>query len=330
VRLRTPRWASLAHPVYRLEAQRRLENRSLLALRLGCVPSIFAATGLVLIAVAVTVFLSQFAWLGTWQQLSTTIPLLLGWVVGAMVLIQIGAGAIANILTIAQAAPMISGEVELQSWGLLRTTTLTLREIFFAKYAAALNQLRAPLFGLMMLRLASVLTALLLFAYVILRDTFYYWYPEQWLRFWQEAQWFPPLVAVFMVVLVYTNQPILQWFLNGAIGLTASAYAPTRGQAIAAGLVGRLALWVITILTNVACIYLLTYSYSQWTGGYYLSSFTTSYPPVPTPTPLEVNWVTCLTIAGYMAAVLASQIGVTLLLLGVAQRRARLLGGAAR
>ncbi len=328
LRIHVPPWASLAHPIYRLEVQRRLQNRSLLALRLGCVPSVFAATSLGLIAVGVTVFMSQFTWAVTWQDYATSIPLMLGWAGGTMLLIQVGAGAIANILTIAQAAPLISGEVELQSWGLLRTTTLTLREIFFAKYAAALSQLRAPLFGLMVLRLASTVTGLLLFAYVILRDTFYYMYPEDWRLFWQQARWFPPLIAIAAALVFYLSQPVVQWLLSGAIGLLASAYAPTRGQAIAAGLVGRLALWVATILVNVGCIYLLSYAYSQWVGGYYLIS--SGLQAGPSPGPLEINWVTSLTIAGYMVAVLASQIGITLLVLGLAQRRTRLLGGAAR
>jgi hypothetical protein len=228
------------------------------------------------------------------------------------------------VLTIAQAAPAISGEIELQSWRLLRTTTLTLREIILAKYAAALRHVRGPLLGLLALRVASALTILMFTAYTLLRQTFYYLDPSGWRQLFREFLWFPPLIAYAIWFIWYISQPLIQLLLNGAIGLTASAYTTSRAQAIAAGLVGRLGLWISAVLFCVAVGTGLIFLHTAWMDAPY-SSFEV-YNELPPPTPLQETWVTSIMIGGAGAAILAIQIALIFILLGVTLRRARHLG----
>lgn len=317
-------WAHAEHPVYGLETRRRVQNRTLGLLQLGCVPAIFGTTAVALAGIVGATVLQQLSWASTWYDLESIVPLALGWAIATMMVIQLGAGAMANILVVAQMAPMISGEVELQSWGLLRTTTLSLREIFFAKYAAALTQLRAPLLGLVILRAASTFTIMLFLAYLLLRQTFYYMSQSDWQRFWVRWEWLPPLLAFVVYLMFYVSQPVLQLLLNGAIGMVASAYARTRGQAIAAGLVGRLAAWVTVIITNAAIMFFLGFLITQWTSPSYASL--DAYSIMATPSEFEQTWSIWLTITGYGLALLLTQVGLVIMLLGLAMRRARTLG----
>src|SRR5688572_6645222 len=169
-----PEWMTRKHPVYDLEVRRRADNRSMAVMRLGCIPAILAAATFSLSVILSTSLVSQLQWSYGWYAFSNITMSMLGWAVATLATIQIAAGALVNVLTVAQTAPIISGEIELQSWRLLRTTTLNLREIIFAKYAAALRQIRGPLFGLLILRGASIITIFVLTATMLLRTTFYY------------------------------------------------------------------------------------------------------------------------------------------------------------
>ncbi len=317
-RLIRPRWARAQHPVYRLEAESRRGNRGLVALRLGCAPVIFAVTTLALLPGLVTLLVSVVD--GDEYGVSSSLALTLI----PLIMIQLVAGAIVNVLTVAQTAPMISGEIELQSWRLLRTTTMPLREIIFAKFAAAATHLRAPLVGLMILRAISLGTAYLLFAYLI-RDIFYYMSAQEWVDFWARAAWLPPLLSAGMVTLFYISQPVLQFVLNGSIGLLASSLSQTRARAVVLGLVGRLIGWVASAMFNFTAIYGLGFLIlGNWASPHYapLEAFHNR----PVPTELQQSWAINLTIVGYFLAMLASQIGLVLFALGITQRRARQLG----
>lgn len=323
-RVLLPDWTRHDHPVYDLEVRRRVENRALSALRLGCVPSILAASALALSVILATAVMGQITWLYSWYNVSELTSVMLGWAVATLVIIGVAAGAMVNILVIAQTAPTISGEIELQSWRLLRTTTLTLKEIIFAKYAAALRQLRGPLFGLMIVRGAAAITILLFTANSVLRGAFYNMGASDWADFWGEVQWLPVLITYSAAFIWFVLQPFVQLLLNGAIGMVASVYSNTRAQSFAAALVGRLALWVAVGTLHLAIGLGLLFLHSQWASAPY-SQFD-AYNAMPDPSSLAELWVTCLLIAGYVLSFFAVQVAAILLLLGAMLRRARHLG----
>jgi hypothetical protein len=319
-----PDWMTHRHPVYDLEARRRADNRSMSVLRLGCIPAILAGSTFSLGLILGTSVLSQLQWSYGWYSYSGIMIALLSWAIATLVAIQFAAGALVNVLTVAQTSPIISGEIELQSWRLLRTTTLKLREIIFAKYAAALQQMRGPLFGLLILRAASTITILILTVTILLRTVFYYMDRAAWQDFWLKGEWFPILIAYLACLLLYLTQPVLQLLLNGAIGLTASTHTSTRAQAIAASMVGRLASWVAIVMINVSLMLGLNFLHSEWMNGPY-SAFD-AYRDLMPPGDTAVLWIVCLIIAGYALSAFIGQIGAILCLLGITLRRARHLG----
>ncbi len=319
-----PAWVRKEHPIFELETRRRAENRAVNLLRIGCVPAIFLATLVSFAFIVGAVVLSQGTLFISFRDAEYIVPLVLGWMLVVLTVIQLGAGAIVNILTIAQAAPMISGEIELQSWRLLRTTTLSLHEILMAKFAAAFMQIRGILGGLLVLRVAAVITALVLTAYLFLRDVFYYMSASDWRQIWRETEWLPFLVAVGISIVVYMIQPLIQTFLNIALGMLASAWARSRGQAIAASMVARLGLWVGSILLNVAMMYALGFMIAQWADPNY--SVFDAFHGLDRPSESLIVWVIWSGISAYVASILCLEIAVTLGALGLAMRRSRHLG----
>lgn len=312
-------WARNEHPVYHLETRRRTQNRSLMALRWGCVPAIFAITGLAILVTMALVLLSG----GFWDA-EEALQMILGFTLAVLLFIQIGAGAIANILVIAQAAPAISGEVELQSWRLLRTTTLPLREIILAKMAAVLAHMRAPFVGLLILRAISTLTALFIVAYAV-RSEFYYRDPQYRGEFWTDGLWVPYTIAGLVFLAYYVLQPVIQLVLNSMLGMLASAYARSRSRAVATGLTGRLAGWVTSIMLNIGAIYALGFLLlANWASPNYAPL--KMFQGRPVPSSVQIAWVTGLTVAVYILVVLAGQVGFVMGALRLTQRRARHLG----
>ena len=312
-------WASPDHPIFKLEVQRLDRNRSLKFLQFSFNPIIFAGIGLTV--TVVLVITSSSAGLGG---IDNMIEFVLAWTIGILMCVQIVAGAFANVLVIAQMSPTISGEMELQSWRLLRTTTLNLREITFAKFAAALLNLRLILVGLLVLRSVTVICSMLMFAYVLFRQTLYYYDPVTMSEYFQQAKWLPLMLPAAAGCLVLMAQPIVQFGLNGVIGLVASAYARTRAQAVAMGLTARLALWVFTILLNVAASYGLGFLITSWAEP--TTSAIQSFRAVSTPDETQIMWAVGVSVTIYLLATLAGQIGMTLAGFGLALRRAQRLG----
>ncbi len=320
-----PVWATVRHPVYHLETQRRVGNHALRLLQISYVPAVLGITGLALTLILAVAGVPGFMQvMSSWRAAMELATVLLALTLAVILLIQIAAGALTGILTIAQVSPLISGEIELQSWRLLRTTTLSLREILYSKLAAALSQVRGPLIGLLVLRVISTGTIVILLTSVLLREVFYYWDSGDWRDFWLEIRWLPPLIGGALALLVYLGQPLLQMLLNGAIGMLASVYARSRGQAIAAGLVGRLGLWVLSILLSGLSIYLLGFFIDQWSNPSYAAI--EAFHRMPTPSDLEQIWALSLTVGGFALAVAASQLALALIMLGLMQRRAREIG----
>lgn len=314
-----PAWAQPDHPIYRLESRRRAASPALRGLQSGCLPLILAAAGLAAGGVA-ALSLANRPFQGV---ISVVQNALLGLSI-AFILLQALAGGAANILTVAQTTPLISGEIELQSWSLLRATTLSLREIVLAKYAAALSQLRSSLAGLIILRIASTVTGLLFLAYS-LRSTLYR-DPRALETALQRGTWVMPVVAGLLFLIWYVLQPVVQFFLNGALGLLASSRARSRGRAVVMGLAGRLGTWVAGVVLHVALIYgliyLLVLNWAQPASAP-LRAFRTLAEPSPQQVALVLGSVAAL----YVLLVAAFQVGVTVGALWLALRGAERAAG---
>jgi hypothetical protein len=156
------------------------------------------------------------------------------------------------------------------------------------------------------------------------RDTTYYWDLSQWKMFFDGYWWAAYAGGVAIVSLCYITQPIVQLFLNGALGMLASAFMRSRSGAVAAGLIARLVGWIGMGMLNVLAINLLGTIYSSWSNPQYAVLDVFRGGAVPSAT--VQAWATSLGIAGYILAVVMIQLGVTLIALGMVQRRARQLG----
>lgn len=315
-----PRWARHEHPIYWLESRRQVRNRGLSMIQGAFLPVLFGVVGLTVPVMMVLTVPSLYGL----SDLESNIALLLMLEIIAFVSIQLGAGAVVNILTVALAAPLISGEIELQSWRLLRTTMVSLPEVVFAKLAAVLYELRTMLAGLFVLRLASSGTAVLLFAYTMLRETVYYMSRAELGRFLTQGKWLPYAMLISSIVLYNLSQPLVQAVMNGMLGMAASSYARSRSQAIAGGLVGRLVVWVGTTLLNAGLIFGLMYLFSNWSSPTYAPL--EIFHNMPTPTSEQITWASSLGISGYLLGYFLAQIGFILITTGAVLRRARRLG----
>jgi hypothetical protein len=319
IRLQLPTWARPTHPIYRLETQRQTSNRGLTTLQLAFLPALFGITELALLgSMSFMVPLMFNPSLDSFTNVGLAVILIV------VSMIQVGAGALGNVLVIAQTAPAISGEIELQSWRLLRTTTLPLHEIVLAKFSAALAHLRLMLGGLMILRVITTVTAVLLFTLVLARQTVYASGPVDGALFFSRFRWLPLMLPLVAVTVTYLSQPVVQFCLNGALGMLASAYTRTRAQAIAAAFMSRLGLWAVTVLVNIGAYSGLTIAFSNWAQPQYASI--ESFRVLQTPPPEVVTWTICIVISGYAISILAGQIGLALFSLGLVLRRARQLG----
>ena len=257
----------------------------------------------------------------SWSMLETVSSISLGWAVATLIMVGLGVGAMMHILVIAQTAPLLSGEIELQSWDLLRTTSLPLREIILAKFAAALATLRAPLYGLLTLRFAAIASIALLLGAGLMQNEFSYMGRDEWRLFWLELRWLPPVLGGLVVALVLLVQPLVEFVLNGSLGLLASAMSRSRGQAIAVGLATRLALWLAGVLGHIVIGGGLIAIYSEWVDRRYSSI--DAYSILGSTTVLEEMWVLAILIIGYALALTAISVGLTLVSTGIALRRMR-------
>ena len=319
--IKRPAWFRPEHPVYRLESRRRTQSRAVNALQMGCLPAILGVAGITVAGVIVFSLPQQIAW-----SVENAIMQTLALIILALLIVQALGGAMANILMVAQTAPLISGEVELQSWGLLRTTMVSLREIVLAKYAATLAALRGTLAGLVIVRGISTVTGIVLALAVALRQIFYYMSLSDWARMIRTASWVPPMTALAIFFVWYAAQPVVQYLLNGALGMLASAMTRSRGRALAVGLTARLGGWVMSITLNVGMLYFLGYLIlGNWSSPQYAPL--AFFHNLPTPSPEAVTAVVSLTTIIYVLVVAALQAGFIVVALRLVERRARRMGG---
>jgi hypothetical protein len=319
-----PRWARPDHPVYQLETRRRVLNGSILALSRGCLPVVLGVLGLVFFGALVWGLDDLYRWANSWQDLGNVFMSALGRAMLALMIAQFAIGAMTNVLVIALAAPTISGEIELQSWRLLRTTTMPLREVILAKFAAVIRNLRGPLSGLVILRAASLGTLLLLFAYFLSSEVFYYMGPREWRDFVNEGLWFPPLFPIALFVVYYAAQPWIQFYFNAALGMAASTFARSRANAIVYGLTARLVIWILSVMFGIGALFFIFFVLAaNWADPQYAPL--AFFQDWPEPTPFQISLVISLSFAVWLAAILIWQVGFSLGALVLTRWRCRRL-----
>jgi hypothetical protein len=111
--------------------------------------------------------------------------------------------------------------------------------------------------------------------------------------------------------------------LNSSIAFLASALSRSRARSVAFGLMGRLMLWVLSILINTGLVYGLGFLLVNWVDPEYAPlEFFHSFSQ---PEPRAVVFVLTVTILLYVLGLFAVQFGSIALLLNLTQRRARKL-----
>lgn len=264
-----PRWFETNHPIFWMETRRRAGAGMHRSIRYAMLPAI-------LLAVESIIFLSTLLsltsvpfpdeitiWgMGEFVTLGLTMAFVL------LLIIQVAFGGAINLVTVALAAPLISGELELKSWELLRATTLTLREILLAKLSATLHQLRPPLLGLMIIRAISTSTGMLLFYFISLDSALSAISYGNINMASVAEEWLPIAIALTSLALVLLVQPPIQMIVNILLGMLASAYTQSRSRALAIGLGLRVALWGITIVAGSSGLILTTTLYNRWRWDY--------------------------------------------------------------
>lgn len=292
----------------------------MIAFQQGCLPTVLALAGAAVMIVIALVSQQQMLWLSS----GSVVPML-SFSLVFLLLIQLFVGGAVNVLVLAQTAPLVSTEVELQSWGLLRATTLTVREIVLAKLAAALHYLRNSLLALLILRAITAITALLLLAHSLLRSTFYY-NPEQWDRWVASGVWLPLTAAMLLFVIWYVAQPGVQFLLNGSLGIFASTVGRSRARSVASALGMRLGLWVASITVNTGLIYgIIFLIFLNWAspGSAPMEVFRDR----PAPTEEQVLWVASIVAFVYIIALAAIQAAMIASGLTISRRRAERIPG---
>lgn len=310
-----PHWAKPGHPVFHLEVTRWARNRTLWLSQ-----NLFAPASLALVTLLVTIVLSPFI-IGFSDLMDHLVSRLTIFVI-FMSLLQALVGAVAGVLTIAQVSPMISGEIEAQSWALLRSTTLSLREIILAKLAAAAYLQRGLLGTLALIRFITTMMLLTGTAYL----PFYWLYWDDFARtnFLRSGVWVSVLVAVLLTSIWYFFQPLIQFVLNATISFVVSAQFRSRSRALAMGLAIRLGLWVGSAILNGMIIYFTLFLiYGNWANPAYAPI--EAFHGMQEPTRLAVLGATSLSLIVYVVLLLGSQIAMIFGGLAHAQRRIRYL-----
>jgi hypothetical protein len=308
-------WSSPSHPVFWMETRRRVRAGAGGVFHYASLPVAFVSLQTIIFFAIIVSLLTS----GPVTSISsTTLEVIMyvgpGIVFGFLLIVQLALGATMNLVTVALATPLISGEVELKSWELLRATALSLREILLAKISAALYQIRLPLLAVMIVRTVCTASGLFLFFAFSLSEL------RTGLRYGLGGMdteglldgWLPVVAAVLAVALALFVQPLLQALMNTMLGMAASAFARSRGRALAAGFGIRLALWGVTSVLGTAGISLTIRAYDDWLWE------------LPIYLHNELQAVAVLLIL-WVLIFLVTQTGITLVAWWLTARRARRL-----
>jgi len=245
-RLRPP-WARSTHPVYQREIESWARSRGLRRLRIGSAPLAF----LIFLA------LGGLCGLTTIDSASTPQERLLIWSLIFLASLLVGQAFISfatGLIATALTATVISSEIESETYGLLRATTVPTDEIVLAKYAATLRQLVAPLAVIVAVRIVvvvgAVVTADLAMRMQGIDGGLVGTLLAIPLEFISPISIWTIALTVLGWMIFFTLKPVLSITLYAAVGIFASSITRTRinGIITSAGL--RLALVVLRAIAD--------------------------------------------------------------------------------
>lgn len=321
------------HPIVRREAAGWSTVGFWRGLRQGCLP---IALAIVLLPAALCGLMSVVVAADSFVDTETIIAALFLPLMGALIggeIVRWVAGLLATVV----ASTTVSSEIEAQTYGLLRLTPLSAREIVLAKFGVAVRQLRAPMAVVIVVRLvgmvglAAVLGALIvagIAAVPAMSST-----PPLPLRaspmFSADVVSFalgllatgPAVIAAILSWLAYyLVSPVLGLVLFASTGMLASTWARTRagGVAVAAGM--RVVLWMLSyvfsqvISTAISLLsmplMMLTSTPALW------EDWLAGLPPI------AIGFGGAALAGIWVLGMLAIQVGVILILLALAIQRA--------
>jgi hypothetical protein len=231
-------WGRPTHPVLRRELAGWKHVTAWRATRKGCLPGILL------------VFVASGCCCGLTIVGSEPTEPLLTWGLIVLWALLVGQGLVVWVTGIAGTAltaTVLSAEVESETYGLLRITTVPTEEIVLAKFGAAVRQLYIPLLVVMVARVCLIAGGLGLADQALIQESgmgligVLVELPLRELGFVAVAcAAFGVLVwAVFFVL-----QPALLVMMHSAVGLFASSITRTRANGLIAAAGLRVALWV--------------------------------------------------------------------------------------
>jgi hypothetical protein len=241
-----PHWAQSAHPIYRREMDKWERSRGVRPLRMGCAP----------LAVLIFVALGCMCGLIVDPTLEPVDRLVVGsWIVLGALFMGQGLVSLATGLTAtALSATLISGELESETFSLLRVTGVPTNEIILAKYAASLRQLVIPvaaIIGARFLLLLGTLAAIDISTRAqgiergllgIVSDI-----PLELVSPFSVAAVLVPGLA-WLGYFVF--KPALSMMMFSSVGLFASSTARTRANGLITAILMRVALFVLRFISD--------------------------------------------------------------------------------
>jgi hypothetical protein len=315
------------HPIYR----REMAGWSYLGfwrrLRKGCLPLVAA------IVVLMTCFCGGLTLLSV-DDLEEW-PLVAAAILVGIYLAQGIVHGLMGLLAIALASTTISAEVEAQTFHLLRTTPMPVKQIVLAKFGAAFRQVRLPVAAIILLRVLLIVGAVVAIAAALIlipdaRPTSPAPLPPgagpiiQALPGSTIAALLAGVVAVVVLVALWLAyflfRPVLNAMLFVSIGLFGSTLGKTRSGGLIAAFGMRFGLWVVSyVLSQVVS-----------TGGSLLLSPLLAFGGAPLlwledlanrQPALVILAGTAVVVIWFLVAI-ALQLGITLLAVKASARRA--------
>lgn len=242
-----PHWARSTHPVYRREIERWQRTRRIQPYRTGCAP----------LALVAFVGLGFLCGLTTIEPDTAPVDRLLIWswiLLSALLVGQAFVMFATGLMSTALSATLISGELESETFGLLRVTGVPTSEIILAKYAAALRQLVAPLVVIVSTRVLFILGAAVVVDFTLRTQGLGGGLTGLLLEI--PVEWISPLsVGTFAAASLawlgyFVFKPILSLMLFSSVGLFASSTARTRVNGVITSILLRVALFVLRFIAD--------------------------------------------------------------------------------
>lgn len=244
----TPHWARESHPVYRREMERWGRTRGVIrSLRRGCAPLAFLFFAGVGCLCGLTVLDDTLEP----QQRVLVWGLIVLW---ALLVGQTFVSFATGLIATALPATVISGEIESETYSLLRVTGVPTNEIVLAKYAAALRQLIVPLAVIIGARLLLVIGGLSAADYALRLEG------STGGLFDLLGEIPLDIVGPFSILTILASglgwlayfflKPVLNVMLYASVGLFGSSMARTRVNGVITAIGLRVLLWVLRVIAE--------------------------------------------------------------------------------